>query len=388
MEQRRPLICIVTSIHPDFDARIFKHAKAAAAMGYEVDIVCPWKAGGFPIPPHVRLIAFERVPSRAARLFLVPARIVRLLLARRYALYHFHDLDLLWIMALLKIFLRRPVIYDCHENYADEMGHKPYLPPWARPLLAFVVRWYERIFASIVRDVVLVVPTQRRTFKSAWYRTLLVRNFAELALEKERADDLTTRPAACISIASQYVNNGALLVLEVARAVARTHPEVKFYVVDRYGTDAALRARVLREIEEPDLKGRVVMLPNVLPPDIMKNLNRGTIGLTLGLPSPTLEAGLPTKLFEYMAAGLPVVAADFASSRAVVEESHCGILVKPGDVGGFRDAIVSLVDDPAGAAAAGKRGLDAFRLRYNWEAEMTALAKTYQRLLPSSLTAE
>lgn len=163
---------------------------------------------------------------------------------------------------------------------------------------------------------------------------------------------------------------------------------MKFYVVDRYGTDTALRARVLREIQEPDLRGRVEMLPNVLPPEIMKNLNRGTIGLTLGLPSPTLEAGLPTKLFEYMAAGLPVVAADFSSSRSVVEDARCGILVKPGDVGGFADAIVKLVDDPAAAREAGNRGLEAFRTRYNWEAEMKELEALYRRLMGVTRTAE
>lgn len=378
-------ICIATSIHPDFDARVFRHAKAVADNGYEVDLVCPWVHGDRPLPPRLRLVTFKRVASRRLRPLLVPLRIVRLLLARRYDLYHFHDLDLLWIMGLLGLLLRRPVIYDCHENYAAEVRHKTYLPAWARPAMAFAVLWYERFWAAVVRNVVLVVPSQRRTFASSWYKAILVRNFAELALERGRVGDLLDRPPACITIASQYVNNGALMVLDVARAVGRVLPNVKFYVVDRYGSDLALRNRVLSEIETPELRGRVKMLPNVLPPDIMKNLNQASVGMTLGLPSPTLEAGLPTKLFEYMAAGLPVVAADFPTSREVVEESRCGLLVRPGDVEGFAAAIVQLVENPGEAAAMGERGLAAFRAKYNWEAEVEGLLNFYKNLLGTAV---
>jgi glycosyltransferase involved in cell wall biosynthesis len=89
-----------------------------------------------------------------------------------------------------------------------------------------------------------------------------------------------------------------------------------------------------------------------------------------------------------MAAGLPIVAADFTSSRAVVEETRCGILVRPGDVPGFVDAILKLIADPEGAAEMGRKGLEAFRSRYNWEAEMTALQALYRRLLPYAFAAE
>jgi glycosyltransferase involved in cell wall biosynthesis len=89
----------------------------------------------------------------------------------------------------------------------------------------------------------------------------------------------------------------------------------------------------------------------------------------------------PTKLFEYMAAGIPVIASDLPRCRQIVEESHCGLLVDPLDVKSIADALQWLLERPTEAEDMGKRGRDAFRKKYNWTPEAQRLVAFYRDVI-------
>ena len=89
----------------------------------------------------------------------------------------------------------------------------------------------------------------------------------------------------------------------------------------------------------------------------------------------------PVKLFEYMSAGVPVIASDFPVVRRIVEDSGCGVLVDPLDPDSIADAMAWMLDHPDEAAAMGRRGRDAVRERYNWGQEAEKLLRFYDRLL-------
>jgi glycosyltransferase involved in cell wall biosynthesis len=380
-----PRLCIITSIHPDYDARVFRHACAVAENGWEVDLVCPWTPDGtIPIPENLRLITFKRVGSRILRPFLIPKRILSRLRRTRYDLYHIHDIDILPLFVAVKLMARRPVIYDCHENYSQEMLYRAYIPRYVRWPLALGVAVMQGLCASVLGEVVLVVPSQEEAFPKRWVHTTLVRNYAELSLAQGRRRDYRTRKEVCISIASQYVDNGALFVLDIAEEVSRRRPGVEFHVADRFGSDIQLRARVLSEIAKRHLEATVRLVPNVPPPQIMTNLNSARIGLALDAAVRHRINALPIKLFEYMAAGLPIVASDLPNTRAVIARARCGLLVPPGDATAFANAISRLLDDEDLALEMGEAGAKAFRNEYNFEAETQKLLSLYRELMNQS----
>jgi glycosyltransferase involved in cell wall biosynthesis len=103
-------------------------------------------------------------------------------------------------------------------------------------------------------------------------------------------------------------------------------------------------------------------------------------GLVLFHPVPNNVNAQPNKLFEYMSAGLPVIASDFTLWRQIVEGVGCGLCVDPLDPTGVARAMAWLAEHPDEARAMGQRGKAAVRERFNWESEARKLKEIYMEL--------
>jgi hypothetical protein len=89
-----------------------------------------------------------------------------------------------------------------------------------------------------------------------------------------------------------------------------------------------------------------------------------------------------------MAAGIPVIASDFALWRKIIEDAGCGLLVDPLDTRAIATAIEYLITNPAEAEAMGRRGRKAIQERFSWCNEEQVLLTFYSSLLPQSSAVE
>jgi glycosyltransferase involved in cell wall biosynthesis len=87
------------------------------------------------------------------------------------------------------------------------------------------------------------------------------------------------------------------------------------------------------------------------------------------------------KLFEYMAAGLPVVATDVAPWNAIIARHQCGVCVPVGDPRALAEAITQVLDSPGEARAMGERGRAAVEAHYSWASQEAVLLGLYEELL-------
>ena len=113
----------------------------------------------------------------------------------------------------------------------------------------------------------------------------------------------------------------------------------------------------------------------------LPSIANATAGLALLKPVGDYPDSYPTKLFEYMALGLPVVTSDFSLYRAVVEKYRCGLCVSANDSVSIAHALRYLIEHPAEARAMGERGSLATQTSYNWTSEAHKLVQFYQAIL-------
>ena len=113
---------------------------------------------------------------------------------------------------------------------------------------------------------------------------------------------------------------------------------------------------------------------------MLMKLNTARVGLVTLHPAPNYLEAQPIKFFEYMAAGIPIVASDFPLWQKFIEEIGCGLLVNPLDPQSIANAIQWLLEHPKEAEAMGKRGKEAVLNQYNWSNEVKKLLALYGRL--------
>ena len=85
-------------------------------------------------------------------------------------------------------------------------------------------------------------------------------------------------------------------------------------------------------------------------------------------------------MFEYMAAGIPVLASDFPLWRCIVEEANCGMLVDPLDPEAIAKGMQWFIEHPDEALEMGQSGRRAVEERYNWEKEFPKLQALYDSI--------
>jgi glycosyltransferase involved in cell wall biosynthesis len=361
----------LTSVHRAFDTRIFhKECRSLAMAGYDVTLVAP-HAEGDGVQDGVKLRAIRPPRNRRERILRTVGDLFKTALKLDADIYHFHDPELMPIGGMLKVLGKR-VIYDVHEDYSGAMEGKKWIPRSLRAAAASAVTGGEIAFSSVYDRVIAATP--RIALKFPRRKTRVVQNFPWTnELYRSNAPKYPEREpiAAYVGAISNFRG-----LREMSQAVALTAKELPVRLV----TAGKVFAGAEAESAEQTTGGLVEHLGLLNRNQVADLLARARVGLMLLHPLQNYVAAQPTKLFEYMSAGIPVIASDFPLSRQLVESCGCGLLVDPLDPVAIATALVWLLQHPSEAEQMGRNGQRAVTERFNWESESERLIGAYTEL--------
>ena len=363
-----PKVVHLTSAHPIDDSRVFLKECCSLHPTYNVVLIAPHSHDCTINGINIR--AVKPTSSRFKRLFFSVGSIYKKALVEKADLYHFHDPELIIIGILLKCHGKK-VIYDVHEDMPSDILHKPYLPKRLRPLLALLMRGFNKLAAQLLDHIITATPQISSQFPAQ--KTTLIRNFAIISEFKSHTPThYQQRAPQCTYIGTITPERGLAKMIE-AFSLLPPSLNITLQLAGRCHPDNLLQ-------QYSHLKSTVHYLGILDRPSIIKHLHSSRIALLLLPPTPGFLESYPIKLFEYMAAGLPIVASHFPTWRSFIEDNQCGILVDPSDTQAIANAIEYLITHPKNAEILGKNGQQAAEKYYSWSTEANKLMACYRQL--------
>jgi len=371
-------ICILSTVHPPFDVRIFhKEAVTLVNAGYEVLLIAQHDKAE--IVDGVKIINLKTPVNRMARMTKTVWSAFRKALKTDAVLYHIHDPELMPIGFLLKC-LGKKVIYDMHENLPKQIRNKAWINPRSRYLVSRLICFAERLFLRNIPIIFAEISYHKDYLWVKNYETTL--NLPVLSHLAYVANGTIEKNKFVIGYMGAVSNaRGSLVTLEALKILSTRGFLPSFECVGPM--PANHEEELLNKCREYQLTN--VKFYGYLPADKgWPVMQRCSVGLALLHPISNYYESYPTKIFEYMAMGIPVIASNFPLYRSIIEDHKCGICVDPLDPQAIADALYRLMDNPSEAKAMGARGRAAVEEIYNWDVESVKLLDFYTKVLAQS----
>jgi glycosyltransferase involved in cell wall biosynthesis len=362
-------ICHITTVHPADDHRILhKECVSLRAAGYDVTLIAPRDDDG--VIHGIPIVALRtKARNRLERMAQRPRAAYRAALSVDADLYHFHDPEFLPYAVRLARRGKR-VVYDAHEDVPVQMRHKDWIPGPARAGAARAFAQFEAECVARIDGVVTPSVIALERLRRRQPRTILLANYPRL-------DEIVPAPRwSDRSRAAGYV--GGITPVRGARELvdAMDYVDGELHLAGPF-----IPPELRHELERSPGWRRVCYAGRLTRGQIAALLGRIKVGVIPLHPIANYVDAYPVKLFEYLAAGVPIVATDVPRWRAVLEAHECGVSVPFGATRQLGEAIAGLLDDDERARAMGERARKAAEEHYSWETQAEALAGLYEELL-------
>jgi glycosyltransferase involved in cell wall biosynthesis len=358
-------VCHITSGHSPRDGRIFEKMIMSLSTKYEVVEIAPNTADL--VVNNIQIYGVSISDNKIKKLLEIN-RFFKKAIKINADIYHIHEPELIPVALKLKKQGKR-IIYDSHEDTPMQILGMQWIPKIFRNMISYLFTHYEEKKIPQFDAVVSVTPNIVNRLRNYNANTYMITNYP---IVNEYQDN--RRWGKCVSfaggISSQWMHN------KILDAIAKT--DARYILAGRYSEE------YLDKLKSHDEWSNVIF-KGLLPfSSIMNMIQESSAGMALNDYVANVgfhEGSLGnTKLFEYMLAGVPVIATDFVLWKEIITRHQCGICVNPHDEDQIAEAILFYVNNRDIAKQHGDNGRRAILNEYNWKTQEIILFEMYKKL--------
>jgi len=365
-------ICHLTSVHPRYDVRIYKECISLLKVSSQISIIVADGKGYEFTKDGIHVYDAGYTNSRIKRIIFKTKQILKLSIKLDADVYHFHDPELLTIGLKLKK-RGKKVIFDSHEFYREQLKGKEYIPKFLRIILSHLYAQYEKFVCSRIDGVIQVCTLSGKNyFENRAKKTEFISNapvyqdFLNYTNKEFKSKD------SVVYVGSLSYYRGITHIVKAAK-IANT----KLILGGNFNSKNYQSELIkIKEFSNVDFRGYVSK-------DEMSSIfYQSFAGLSTLLHINQYDKidTLPTKVYDYMAAGLPVILSNTKFAVDIINKYQFGLVVNPENIEEIVNAITYLKNNKELAKQLGENGRKAFEEKFNWQIEEKKLISLYNSL--------
>lgn len=358
----------ITTVHHPKDTRIyFKECITLYSNGYEVHLICSSTN-----KINDEYINFHLIPvynSHIKRFLFSGIKAYIIAKNLNADIYHFHDPEFIpW--AWLLSFKKTSVIYDMHENVLASLKRKEYLCFILKIFFTKLFKIIEKI--CLKRMLIIFAEDSYRKYYTNRPDGILIRNFPRLDI-LNKISHPKKQIFTVVYLGAIIEERCCFIILDAISKLRAQGKEINCIFIGPDGnSDPSIFPKRVSSSDGVEWFGR---LP---PEEAWEIVSTCHLGIALFYPMPNLIESYPTKVFEYMALGLPSIVSNFPLYLNLISDGLYGEAIPPGDVDSLVKAIDKYYVDRSLLRNVSNRCMADVKKLYSWESESLSLLKLYK----------
>jgi len=367
-------VCHITSVHSWNDTRIFfKECVTLAKNGYTVSIVAPNAENK--IVQKVQIIGVEN--QRKTRLFratIIAFRVLRKALKTKSKIYHFHDPELIWVGLILRLFGKK-VVFDVHENVKAQITDKKWLK--FPKITIGIYSLFEWLSAKLFH-IVIAEDSYEELYLGKAKSITKVLNFPVIdSLLVYRIPPTQKKENGILYVGLVSEARGIVEIIQALEILKKRDIVYTFHCIGPISEEVHMKIEQLPEYIS--VKESIVFYGRLPVDQAYMYAERSKVALSILHPVPNYIRSYSTKIFEYMAIGIPLIVSNFKLYE-FVKEKGIGFLVDPLSPIKIADQIEVILKNQVNIEKVIKAGISEVSTNYSWESQAEKLLELYKSI--------